>query len=105
MTIVFRDADLAALFADARKMGLAVPISINSVDGEGIVDENDQVIVSDGRRGEVVGGVHTVTVRTSAFPGGITQDMPIVVDGVSYTIRQKLKEGDAGLTKILIGSA
>jgi hypothetical protein len=104
MTISFRDADVAAIFADAKKMGLAVPVKINNVDGVGFVDENDQIIVSDGQRGEVVGGVHTVTVQTSAFPA-ISQDMPIDVDGVTYTIRQKLKEGDAALTKILLGSA
>jgi hypothetical protein len=105
MTITFRDADVSALFADAARMGLAVSVTIDGNTGVGIVDENDQVIVSDGNRGGVVGGVTTVTVQTSAFPAdSLVADKAIVVDGVSYTIRQRLKESDAALTKILIGS-
>lgn len=99
MTIAFRDGDVDFLFKD-----MGVPITINGISGLGLVDENDQIVVSDAGRGEVVGGVHTVTVQTSKFPP-ITNGLPIVVDSVSYTVRQKLKEGDAALTKILLGSA
>lgn len=104
MSIVFRDGDIDAIFRDMVAIGGAVPVTINGVVGVGIVDENDQVVIVNGGRGEVVGGVHTVTVQTSKFPAGIKADQPIIVDGVNYTVRQKLKEGDAGLTKILLGS-
>jgi hypothetical protein len=98
MTIAFRDGDVAALFADT-----GVTININGTPGLGLVDENDQIVVTNAGRGEVVAGVHTVTVQTSKFPP-ITNGQSIVVDGVNYTVRQKLKEGDAALTKILLGS-
>jgi hypothetical protein len=98
VTIAFRDGDVAALFKD-----MGVPITINGTPGLGLVDENDQIVVTNAGRGEVVGGVHTVTIQTSKFPA-ITNGMPIVVDGVTYSVRQKLKEGDAALTKILLGS-
>jgi pyruvate kinase len=100
VTIAFRDTDVSALFKD-----FGVPITIDGNAGVGLVDENDTIIVSEGGRGAVVGAVTTVTVQTSAFPtGSLKEDKPIVVDGVNYTIRQRLKEGDAALTKILIGS-
>lgn len=104
MSIVFRDGDIDAIYSDLFALGGAVPVTINGVSGRGIVDENDQVVVVNNGRGEVVGGVHTVTVQTSKFPAGIKADQSIVVDGITYTVRQKLKEGDAGLTKILLGS-
>lgn len=105
MTISFRDADVSSIFADAARMGLAVTVTIDGVVGVGIVDENDTIVVSDGNRGGVVGAVTTVTVQTSAFPAGsLKEDKTIVVDGNNYTIRQRLKESDAALTKILIGS-
>lgn len=99
MTIAFRDGDVAALFAD-----MGVPVSINGTPGRGLVDENDQIVVTNNGRGEVVGGVHTVTVQTSQFPP-ITNGQAVIVDGVTYSVRQRLKEGDAALTKILLGSA
>lgn len=99
MTIVFRDADVEFLFAD-----MGVPVSINGVPGIGLVDENDQIVVSNNGRGEVIAGVHTVVVQTSKFPtNGIRNGMQIIVDGIVASVRQKLKEGDAALTKILIG--
>ncbi len=105
MTITFRDDDLSGIVADSARIGLAVPIVIDGHAGQGYVDENDQVVVSEMNRGEVVGGITTVTIQTSAFPAGsIKPNKPIVVDGVSYTIRERLKTGDAGETKILLGS-
>lgn len=93
------------MFADAAKLGLAVAINIDGHVGVGIVDENDQILVTDGNRGGVVGAITTVTVQTSAFSAAsLKEGKLIVVDGVTYTIRQRLKESDAALTKILIGS-
>ena len=100
MTITFRDGDVATLFKD-----MGVPISINGTSGLGLVDENDQIIVSNNGRGEVVGGVHTVRVQTSAFPA-IQNGMQIIVDAVTYSVRQKLPEpGDSAITKIVLGNA
>jgi hypothetical protein len=98
VTIAFRDGDVAALFAD-----MGVPVTINGTLGLGLVDENDSIVVTNNGRGEVITGVHTVTIQTSKF-SPITNGMPIIVDSVTYSVRQRLKEGDAALTKILLGS-
>jgi hypothetical protein len=98
VTIVFRDADVAALLAD-----MGVPIMLDGTPGIGLVDENDQIVVTNNGRGEVISGVHTVTVQTSAFPP-ITNGMPIIVDGVTYSVQKRFKEGDTAFTKILLGS-
>lgn len=103
MTIAFRDADIPALFAD-----FGVPVVIGGVSGLGLLDENDQVLVTWGGlhhstpQGQVAGDVHTVTVQTSKFPA-IALGLQIIVDGIVGSVRQKFKEGDGGLTKILIG--
>lgn len=103
MTITFRDQDLGAAYAHAQKVALSVPVTINGVAGYGLADSNDTIVIVNGGRGEVVGGQHTLVVRTSSFPA-IRQDQSVVLDGLNYTVRQKLKEGDDGLTKILLGS-
>jgi hypothetical protein len=105
VTIAFRDDDVSKLFADSASIGLAVPIVIDGHAGTGYVEENDQVVVTEAGRGEIVAGVTVVTIQTSAFPAGsLKPDKAITVDGNSYTIREKLKTGDAALTKILLGS-
>lgn len=98
MSIAFRDGDVAALFKDT-----GVPVTIGGTPGLAIVIENDQVIVSNNGRGEVVGGAHTITVQASKFPS-ITNGMTVVVDGVTYTIRQRVAETDAAQAKFLLGS-
>lgn len=104
MTIVYRDNDVDVLFKD-----MGVPVVIGGVPGLGLLDENAEVLVTWGGlhhstpQGQVMGDVHTVTIQTSKFPA-IAQNMAITVDGANYTIRQKAKEGDGALTKILLGS-
>lgn len=94
----FRDADLPAMFAD-----FGVAITIGGVAGLGIFDEADRIEVQDVTRGQVVGLVTTITVQTSAFPAMKIGDA-LVVGTANFTIRQRLREGDGGLTKLLIGS-
>lgn len=93
----FRDADIPSLLAD---MGIA--ITIGGVAGVGILDEADQIQVQDINRGQVVALVTTITVQTSAFPSIKIGDA-VVIGAKSFTVRERLREGDGGLTKILIG--
>ncbi len=93
----FRDADIPALFAD---MGVA--ISIGGVAGLGFFEETDQIQVSDVMRGQVVGLVTTITVQTSAFPAMKIGDA-VAIGASNFTVRGRLREGDGGLTKVLIG--
>jgi hypothetical protein len=100
MTIVYRPEDIGPLIA----LDFGTPVTIAGTPGLGIVDENDSIVVTNNGRAEVITGVHTVQVETAAFPT-ITNGQAIIVDGVTYSVRQRQKEGgDGGLTKILLGS-
>jgi hypothetical protein len=99
VSVVYRDADVGALMS----LDFGVPVTIGGTPGRGIVDENDQIVVTNNGRGEVLSGVHSVLVQTSAFPT-LANGTPIIVDGVTYSIRQAQKESDTAFTKILLGS-
>jgi hypothetical protein len=96
--MAFRDQDIPALLADT-----GVPVTIGGVTGTGLLDENDQVLVSDRNGGEVLVPMTTLTVQSSAFPD-LRIDTAVIVNGTTYTVRERLKTGDAALTKILLGS-
>ena len=96
--MAFRDQDIPFLLQDT-----GVPVVIGGVSGVGLLDENDQVLVSDRNGGEVLVPMTTLTVQSSAFPN-VRIDTAVTVNGTNYTIRERLKTGDAALTKILLGS-
>jgi hypothetical protein len=95
----FGDADIPALMAD---MGIA--ISVGGVDGIGLLDESDEVIVQDAARGQVVVMMTTLTVRTTDFPAAAI-DAAVVIGSKNFTVRERLRMGDGGLTKLLLGTA
>ena len=96
--MAFRDQDIPFLLLDT-----GVPVVVGGVSGVGLLDENDQVLVSDRNGGEVLVPMTTLTVQSSAFPS-MRIDTAVTVNGTNYTIRERLKTGDAALTKILLGS-
>ena len=82
----------------------ASPITIGSVAGIGVVEKDDQILVADpSGNGQVVVRVSSVTIQSSAFPL-VAIGSPITVDGVNYTVRERLAMGDGGLTKLLLGT-
>jgi hypothetical protein len=93
----FGDADIPALMAD---MGIA--ITVGGVSGVGLLDEADQILVHDDQRGEVVATATTLTVQSSAFPSCKIGDA-VVVNAKNFTVRERLRESDGGLTKLLLG--
>lgn len=93
----FGDSDIPALMAD---MGIAV--TVGGVAGIGLLDEADQIMVQDLDRGQVVMTATTLTVQTSAFPDCKIGDA-VVAGGKNFTIRERLRESDGGLTKLLLG--
>ena len=93
----FGDSDIPALMAD---MGIAV--TVGGVAGIGLLDEADQIMVQDLNRGEVVATATTLTVQTSAFPTAKIGDA-VVAGGKNFTVRERLRESDGGLTKLLLG--
>jgi hypothetical protein len=95
----FGNADIPALMAD---MGIAV--TVGGVGGVGLLDESDEIIVQDAQRGQVVVMATTLTVQTSAFPA-VAIDAAVVIGSKNFTVRERLRVGDGGLTKLLLGTA
>lgn len=94
----FRDSDIPGLLAD---MGIA--ITVGGVAGIGLLDEADSIEVNDQNRGGVTVLATTITVQTSAFPNMKIGDA-VVAGSRNYTIRERLRVGDGGLTKLLLGA-
>lgn len=94
----FGDSDIPALMKD---MGIA--INVGGVAGIGLLDEADQIMVQDSQRGEVVAMATTLTIQSSAFPAAKIGDA-VVAGGRNFTVRERLRESDGGLTKLLLGS-
>jgi hypothetical protein len=82
---------------------MGIPITIGGVAGIGLFDEQGQVIVQDGERGEVIVLVPTLRVQTSAWPN-VEVDQAVVIGSKNFTIRKRLPEGDGGLTVLQLGS-
>jgi hypothetical protein len=93
----FGDADIPALMKD---MGIA--ITVGGVGGIGLLDEADQILVQDASRGEVVATATTLTIQSSAFPSVKIGDA-VVIGSKNFTVRERLRESDGGLTKLLLG--
>jgi hypothetical protein len=93
----FGDSDIPTLMAD---MGIA--ITVGGVAGIGLLDEADQIFVQDAQRGEVVATATTLTIQSSAFPACKINDA-VVAGGKNFTVRERLRETDGGLTKLLLG--
>lgn len=94
----FGDSDIPALMAD-----MGIVITVGSVDGIGLLDEADQIMVEDITRGQVVATATTLTIQTSAFPACKIGDA-VVAGGKNFTVRERLRESDGGLTKLLLGA-
>jgi hypothetical protein len=95
----FGDSDIPTLMSD---MGIA--ITVGGVAGVGLLDESDEVLVQDAARGQVVVMMTTLTVRTSDFPA-VAIDAAVVIGSKNFTVRERLRMGDGGLTKLLLGTA
>ncbi|MGH9716408.1 MAG: head-tail joining protein [Candidatus Acidiferrales bacterium] len=94
----FGDADVAYLLAD---MGIA--ITVGGVNGIGLLDEADEVLVQDADRGQVVVLMDTLTVRTTDFPNAAI-GQTVAIGSKNFTVRERLRTGDGALTKLLLGS-
>lgn len=93
----FGDSDIPALMAD-----MGIPVTVGAVPGVGLLDENDSILVQDEQRGQVVVLATSLTVQTSAFPTAKIGDA-VVANAKNFTVRERLREGDGGLTKLLLG--
>lgn len=94
---MFRPEDIVAMM----KPPIGTPVSFNGADFFGLLDTNDLVVVGDSGRGEVLGATISLLVRTLDVPN-VKIDDAITVDGVDYFVRDRVREGDAALVKLLL---
>ena len=94
---MFRPNDIVAMM----KPPLGTPVSFKGSNFFGLLDVNDEIVVQDSGRGEVLATAITLTVRTLDVPN-VGIDDPITVDGVDYLVRYPLRENDAALVKLLL---
>jgi hypothetical protein len=94
----FGDSDIPALMAD-----MSVAVTVGGVAGVGLLDEADEIVVQDALRGQVVVMATTLTVQTSKFPA-VAIDAAVVIGSATFTVRERLRIGDGGLTKLLLGT-
>lgn len=83
-----------------------VPVVVNGVAGFGIAEYPEEVLESPERPLEGAGTVVPVTsvlIQTSAFPG-VALDQTLVVEGVSYRIRGRLRVDDGALMRLFVGT-
>lgn len=90
----FGDSDIPALMAD-----MAIAITVGGVAGVGLLDEADEILVRDGDGGEVRVLATTLTIQTSAFPAAAI-GQAVAVGSVNFTVRDRFRIGDGGLTKL-----
>ena len=83
------------------KPPLGTPVVYGGSSFFGFLDTNDLVVVGDRGRGEVIGAAISLIVRTLDVPN-VKIDDPITVDGVAYRVRDRVREGDAALVKLLL---
>lgn len=94
--VSFGDDDLPTMFAD---MGIAV--TIGTVNGIGLLDEEDEVLVQDADRGQVEVLMTTLTVRTTDFPNAAI-DQAVAIGSRNFTVRDRQRIRDGALTKLAL---
>lgn len=94
----FGDLDIPVLMAD-----MGVVCTVGGVAGIGLLDEADEILIQDAMRGQVVVTMTTLTVRTSAFPA-VAIDAAVVIGSRNFTVRERMRVGDGGTTKLLLGT-
>ena len=82
-----------------------VDVTIGGVTKKGLVDTPDRVLLEVmGDRAGVIGAMISVLLKTNDFPGLKVGDA-LVVDGATYTARERLREGDGALVRVMCKKA
>lgn len=83
-------------------MGIAV--TIGGVNGTGLLDEAEEVLVQDADRGQVEVLMTTLTVRTTDFPAAAI-DQAVAIGSRNFTVRDRQRIRDGALTKLALSQA
>lgn len=101
MTTYFHDADIPAMMAD---FGVSVTFDGITLPQGVIMDYVDNVTLKENGIAGVINKAITAMLQTSEFPSLVANNAvgkPIVVDGVTYTVRQRLQQSDGAITHLL----
>jgi hypothetical protein len=98
MSTIWQDGDIPTLISATG----GVPCTIDGIAGIALMDWNDELFTGDPARGQVIVGAPMLTIQTSAFPN-VKVDSVVVIDGNTWTVRERLKYGDGGTTKLYLG--
>lgn len=93
----FGDADLAVMLGDA----FSVPVVIGVTTTRGIVGYHDLEVLDEDGGAAVIGRQRAVTLLTSECTP-LTPGSSLTVDGVSYTVREKLAQQDGQSTLVFL---
>jgi hypothetical protein len=91
---IFQDAEIETMLTDWGNVLTAGEISAACL----LDDREELVLEQEGGGGQIVRRI-TATIRTSDFPSLVPND-PIEIDGVAYTVYQKLLLGDGALSEL-----
>jgi hypothetical protein len=94
---MFRPEDIVAMM----KPPLGDPVVYHGGNLFGLLDTNDAIAVTDHGQAEVLGATISLVVRALDVPN-VQIDDSIQVDGVAYRVRNRVREGDAALVKLLL---
>jgi hypothetical protein len=95
----YADSDIPAMLAD-----FGVAVVFDGVTAKGIVDYVDAVTLQQNGIAGVTNKAITVMLQTTVFPSLIANNAinkPITVDGVPYTVRERLQQSDGAITHLL----
>ena len=99
MTTFYGDSEIAGMLND-----FGVSVVFEGVTGKGLVDYSDAVTFRENGIAGVINKAITVTLQTSAFTSLAAMNAvgkTIMVDGVSYTVRERLQQSDGALTHVM----
>ena len=95
----FGDSDIPAMLAD-----FGVAVVLDGVTAKGVVDYVDAVTLKENGIAGVINKAITVMLQTTAFPslgGNNAVGKQLTVDGVTYTVRERLQQSDGAITHLL----
>ena len=76
-------------------------ITLGAYTTNGFVDSAEELVLEQDNRGGVIVNAQIVTIKTGVLVG-LAIGSIITVDGVSKTVRQRLKIDDGALTTVLV---
>lgn len=91
---IFQDAEIETMLTDWGNI-----LTANDLSAACTLDDREELVLEqDGGSGQIARRI-TATIRSSDFPSLAAND-PISIDGVAYTVYQKLLLGDGALSEL-----